>query len=169
MMTQPPRPSTHLIIERPDWQTRRQRVVYGSLTAMGWALWGFLWLPLLTAVGWLGEAFFAWHHMVQLDGFSAFRHLAASYSGALVVLGGIFVGWASYNYLRFRGYDRRRPRPTVTDHDLADAYHVPESDVARWHASRRLVVWHDEQGQVVRVQTDPPPQHEIVPEPAPVV
>ncbi|MBB5191589.1 biofilm PGA synthesis protein PgaD [Silvimonas terrae] len=174
MMDLPPVSATHLIIERPDWQTRRQRLTYGSFSALFWAFWGYLWLPLLTAAGWLGEGFFAWHHMIQLRGFIAFEHLAASYVGTLTVLGGIFVGWAMYNYLRFRGYDRRKPRPTVTDQDLAAFYNVPQPDVEQWHKAKRLVVWHAENGQVIRVDAGSPPAPPTVvpgpvPQPAPPV
>lgn len=56
----------HLIIDRPDLQSWRQRAVFGSLTVMFWMLWLLLWLPLITLLGWL---FFGFQVNLQMVDF----------------------------------------------------------------------------------------------------
>ena len=65
-------------------------------------------------------------------------------------------------------------RVRLTDHDLAAFYNVAQPDAERWHQSKRLVVWHADNGQVIRVDAGSPPAQPAVapglaPQPAPVL
>lgn len=54
---------------------------------------------------------------------------------------------------KFRGEDRRRYFPRPDDAVIGAAFGVPPGDLPGWRAARRLVVHHDEDGKVTRVET----------------
>lgn len=53
---------------------------------------------------------------------------------------------------RYRGEDRRRAFPRPDDAALAADFGVPAAGLPAWRAARRLVVHHDAEGRVVRVE-----------------
>src|SRR6267154_1610493 len=57
-----------LVINRPNLVPHHQRLVYGLTTLAVWYFWLYLWLPLLTFVGWLWSGMVGYEQMVVLDG-----------------------------------------------------------------------------------------------------
>jgi poly-beta-1,6-N-acetyl-D-glucosamine biosynthesis protein PgaD len=53
---------------------------------------------------------------------------------------------------RYRGQDRRRAFPCPDAAALAADFGVPAAELPAWRAARRLVVHHDAEGRVVRVE-----------------
>jgi poly-beta-1,6-N-acetyl-D-glucosamine biosynthesis protein PgaD len=154
------------IIERPEWRSRGGRLRDLSLTGAAWALWSSLWLTLATALGWLGEAAFAWHHMIELDGYQSFFELALGYGGVLALLIALYLGWAGYNYYRFRRSTRRHNRPPVDAWDIAKLQWTTPQQVHNWWAAARLVVWHAPDGRLAEVTVQPQPEEQATaPEP----
>src|SRR5690606_358984 len=75
--TASPRP---LIIERPDLQSRSQRLISTTLTTLFWALWIYLWLPAVALLGWwLGVSRF-YEEMVRLEGYRPLVELLGWYA-----------------------------------------------------------------------------------------
>lgn len=58
---------------------------------------------------------------------------------------------------RYRGEDRRRTFPRPSDAEIAADFGVPDRDLPAWRAGRRLVVHHDAQGRILRVETGTEP------------
>jgi biofilm PGA synthesis protein PgaD len=137
-----------LIIDRPNWQTTRQRLVFGSMTAIFWALWIYLWLPLLALIGWALGFKIAYYQMVVKDGYLGLFHLLGLYATVILCLGGALLIWAYYNYFRFRGVERRKERPPVLIRDLSERYLIAPEVLDVWTHSRRLVMHHSADGQV---------------------
>ena len=137
-----------VIIDRPSLQTRRQRLVYGSVTLVFWALWIYLWLPLLALFGWLLGIRIAYTEMVVRHGFTLLQGKVTDYLTVVAWLGGALLVWAYYNFLRFHGSQRRRARPPVTRAEQASHYGIASAELARWVDARRLVVHHDEAGRL---------------------
>ncbi|ATE61462.1 poly-beta-1,6-N-acetyl-D-glucosamine biosynthesis protein PgaD [Thauera sinica] len=140
-----------LIIDRPDLQTWPQRAVSKTLTTLFWLIWLGLWLPLATLLGW---AMFGWQfkvHMFDLGGLERFVDLLAVYAAVIAAMSGSLMAWARYNYLRFRGKDRRRSVGSVPLHALAARAGQSTETVQDWHAMRIMVAHHDANGHIVRV------------------
>ena len=147
------------IIERPDLQSPQQRTLYGILTLVFWALWFYLWLPVLALIAWIAGVQQAYKYMIVLGGYHEVIRLMAWYSLVIVLLGVVLLGWAAYNIIRFRGVEKRNARRDVTAEDLARSLGVEASTVDRWQREQRLYVTHDEEGSVTRVDilvADPP-------------
>jgi biofilm PGA synthesis protein PgaD len=69
--------------------------------------------------------------------------------GAMVAL---YLGWAIYNMLRFRGRNRRKPRTNVTSEDLANMYGFSVETVESWQDASSLVMHHDDHGHLTDVK-----------------
>jgi biofilm PGA synthesis protein PgaD len=139
------------IIERPDLQTRHQRTLYGALTMAFWALWIYLWVPLLALLAWLLGIQQAYQYMVTQEGYHELAHVLSIYALVIAALGGTLVIWATYNILRFRGIDKRAARPRVSEADIGFDLDHDESSVGRWQRERLLMVRYDDAGRIADV------------------
>jgi biofilm PGA synthesis protein PgaD len=149
-----PRPDAArpLIIERPDLQSRRQRVVSTGMTVVFWGLWMYLWLPLVALVGWAFGIERFYDEMIRLDGLGRVLELLGWYALVVAVLAGSLILWATYNYLRFRGVDRRKaPRPVGLDRVAAFA-RVEPAQLLLWQQLRVMTILHDDDGFIESVE-----------------
>ncbi len=142
-----------LIIDRPDWQSGKQRAVFNVLTAAFWVLWVVLWLPLVTLLGWYFFGYQLHFHMIKLEGYVGFLDVLGIYALVILALSGCLLVWAKYNHLRFRGLDRRENTTAPSLDDLARIHGSTGDEVARWQASSIATVHHDADGRILRVDT----------------
>jgi len=64
----------------------------------------------------------------------------------------IYLGWALYNMMRFRGRQRRKPRAAVAPEDLANMYGFSPETVVAWQEASSLVMHHDGEGHLTDVK-----------------
>lgn len=108
-----------------DRAPRATRTVHGVLTLMAWAIYAYLWLPLLTVLAWMlgiRTAFvelYVRHNRVEHSIFVALAVLA-------VVTTLLIVGWAEYNRQKFGGHDRRTAPDHVDADEVAEALAAPK-------------------------------------------
>lgn len=141
-----------LIIERPDLQVWQQKAMFGALTAVFWAVWVFLWMPLITLLIWLffGQRFQL--HMFELNGYRAFMGLLAIYSLVIGTMGGGLLLWATYNHYRFRGIDRRRNMAVPSATAMGAYIKHPSTAIDAWRSYPIMTVDHDQHGGIVKVE-----------------
>lgn len=138
-----------VIIDRPSLQSMRQRFIYGSVTLVFWALWIYLWLPILAFIGWTLGIRIAYEEMVVRHGFAVLRAMLVIYTTVVAYLGGSLLVWAYYNFFRFRRAHRRRARFPVTRADQGEYYGIDPQVLATWAKARRIVLRHDSAGRIV--------------------
>lgn len=142
------------IIERPLVNaTPPQKLAYGALTLLFWALWFYLWVPLLALGAWWLGFEQAYKYMVILGGYQDFLQLVGLYALAILLLCGTLIGWAAYNIWRFKGVETRAAPPAVPNEEIARLFAVDPAEVARWQSARHLVVTHDKDGHIACVIT----------------
>lgn len=141
------------LIERPDLQSRRQRVLYGALTLAFWTLWVYLWLPVLALLAWALGIQQAYKYMVVLGGYRDVLALLGIYGLVILLLGGGLVAWATYNIIRFRGVERRTAALPVTAAEIGKYFGQDSQAVTGWQNDQRLYVTHDRHGRITRVET----------------
>jgi len=152
-----PRPRAHarsLIIERPDLQSWQQRFMSRTLTLVFWGVWFYLWLPVLTLVGWLAGIERFHFHMIELEGYKGFLELVEVYLVIIALMSAALIGWAKYNHIRFRGVERRRERPAVSVESIAKHAGSMPCAVEQWRLARIAVVHHDEHGGITSVEVE---------------
>ncbi len=143
-----------LIIEHPEWQTPKQRVLLGSVTLVFWMAWFYLWVPILSVIGWvLGIKLFH-YQMITLGGLQGFLGMLAWYAVGVLLLGGSLITWATYNIQRFKNANRRGPRKVITDEIQANHFNVDVKDVQAWREAQILSVTMDEYAQIMNVDSE---------------
>ena len=133
----------------------QQRVVFGSMTALFWALWIYLWLPVLAFIGWMLGLKIAYDEMVARSGYVDLVHQLGLYSFIIFCLGASLLIWAYYNYFRFHGTDRRKRRPQATLDELNKRYGIAPEELERWILARRLLVHHNAEGRILWAELAP--------------
>jgi len=141
------------IIDRPDLQTIRQRFGYSFLTFVFWLIWFYLWIPLISLGGWLFGIDLFYDEMVVRDGLDALIELLGLYFLVIFLISATLGLWAMVNLWRFRGKNRRGPRPTVNEEQLAEDFNVTSQQVVAWRQCKRLVISHDAEGNIVSIDT----------------
>jgi biofilm PGA synthesis protein PgaD len=140
-----------LIIERPELQPKAQRAVYGTVTAVAWVVWAYLWLPLVTLVAWyFGVRAFV--REIVIPDQMTLMLTAVIYVAVIIVLGGSLLIWSRYNLRRFGGAERRKAPEPVGRHELLAWFGIPEETLERMRTAGSVVVEHGEEGNVVGVR-----------------
>ena len=145
-----------LIIDRPELQSTGQRVIYPVITFIFWMLWVYIWLPLLSLIAWGFGVQLFYDEMILANGFEVFAELAGTYAIVILVFATALLGWAQYNWIRFRNKERRRATDPVRREEMAEYFKVDPNYLMAWHDSHRIVVHHNEHGEVERVEADCP-------------
>ena len=145
-----------LIIDRPDLQAWEHKALFGALTAAFWLLWVFLWLPLVTLLGWLFFGYQFKFNMINLSGYQGFLDLLKIYALTILFMNGGLIAWAKYNHLRFRGVDRRKEVAPTSLQELAALHGQTVQTISYWQTCQVMTVHHDSQGVIESVEPHPP-------------
>ena len=140
-----------LIIDHPEWQTPKQRILLGSITLIFWMAWFYLWIPLISILAWFFGIKIFEYHMIELEGYKDLIALLGWYATAIILLGGSLIVWATYNIQRFKQSTRRNSRLEVSVEDQAKYFQVDAKDVRIWRESQMVVIGHNEILQISEV------------------
>ena len=121
------------------------------MTGVGWTIWLYLWRPVLTLVLWLSGAEIAQYQWIGLAGWSGLLDFAAHTMPYGLALCATLLIWASVNYIRFRGSDRRKARPPATVEADAEWTRMQPAALAESRRLKNLVCCHDDEGHPVSV------------------
>jgi len=141
-----------LIINRPELQSTSQRVIYPLITFAFWILWIYIWLPLLSLIAWGFGVQLFYDEMILENGAEVFFKLAGNYAMIIILMAAALLGWARYNWVRFRKKERRRAAETLSPEEVAEYFQVDTEELIIWHDAKRVVVQHNQQGDVERVE-----------------
>ena len=135
-------PMNTMIIDRFSSLPLSRRLLWTSLTCMGWALFTSLWLPLLGATAILvGTA--SPETTAAAHSFGELFHTLASHLVAIMIAIGFFLGWSVLqNQATKHGRDEKRD--IVSSSRLAQSVRLDADDLGVWQRAQRLVVMHDE-------------------------
>ncbi len=143
--------SSPLILDMPDRLSMPRRLAYRVLTLAFWMGWIYLWLPLITLLGWLsGIAFFRDQLVVQ-QGWQSFIDNLPTYSIVVALMAGSLFFWAITNWYRFANREARKAVSHVSVQEQADRLQVSANNLAMWQKQKRLVVHHDDHGRILKV------------------
>ncbi|MDZ7810188.1 MAG: poly-beta-1,6-N-acetyl-D-glucosamine biosynthesis protein PgaD [Arhodomonas sp.] len=100
------RPRIPPIIDQPSLEPPARRRLSQLINLAGWIAYVYLLTPAFGLLGWfLGVELFAGH--VLGDPFDTLLAIRV-YTVAILIAAAIFLGWAGYNWIRFRDVERRR-------------------------------------------------------------
>ena len=129
-----------LILERPDLQTFAQRWGYRSVTVICWIVWLYLFVPLLSALAWFVGLSFIYSVLIQNLELAEFWEVLYIYALGIGCLTGIYLLWAFYNYLRFRGATRRQFSAPSDDERMAAVHGLSLNELVRLRETDNLTL-----------------------------
>ncbi|MBC7908433.1 MAG: poly-beta-1,6-N-acetyl-D-glucosamine biosynthesis protein PgaD [Rhodospirillaceae bacterium] len=142
-----------LIIHAHQCRSPSQRGLDMVMTALMWAVYLYLAREALLFVAMLAEWLVNPEGAWLLHRFAAILPTLVLYAQIAVVNALVLFAWAYANQLRFQSRERRHGLTQVDAPELARFHHVPEHDIAQWLEARRLVIHHDENGNLTHVET----------------
>ena len=144
------------LIDNPENQSPKQRRLFGVLTGVAWAVYLYLWLPLITAVVWyLGFKSAYIELYLRAHRIDPFVVLAIPL--IVLVVAVLLLGWAEYNLLRFRRRkDRRGAADNVSLDEMARSIGATQAMAQQLQQARHSVVHMSEQAVPVALSASQP-------------
>lgn len=141
-----------LILDSPSMQTLWQRYSSVIITFVFWVLWFFLWVPVITAIAWYLGLHLTYFEMFEMDGFKAVIQDFLAFLKVVALLGGSLAVWAGYNFLRFRGKDRRKAVSPVNVEEVASYFKLDPGLVLEQQKTKLLTVTFSEEGEIEAIK-----------------
>lgn len=127
-------------IDAPELMTREQRTMGTIVTAVMWAAYVYLWLPLVSLAAWGLGVEFAYDIMVRAGGAEALRTALFWYLVLLMDVTLTVAIWSTVNKLRFAGHNRRTAHERIQDTAMASYFGVTPEVLERLRTARRLEI-----------------------------
>ncbi len=137
------------IIDTPKLQTLQLKYTSTLLTLVFWIVWFYLWVPLITLLGWWFQIRFFQQEMIMTDGLDAFLDVLPIFISVIFALIGSLGFWALYNYKRFKGIDRRKALPPVVKDDLIELLPITETYLNAIQSNKTSTVTVSEKGEII--------------------
>jgi biofilm PGA synthesis protein PgaD len=131
----------------PEELTTRERARDALITAVLWAAYLYLWVPLVSLLAWAMGFEFAYEVMVRAGGASDLLPILLEYAVVVSVIFSAFTIWSVSNRLRFRHLSRRTRRVPVADEALAEYFRIPISQIAAMRSRQVIHVGIDDEGR----------------------
>ncbi len=143
------------LVLRADLVPVAKRGLFALIATIGWLLWLYLLLPLGALLAW-------WFGYQRLELFvlsNPGKTIETLQIYSIVILAGglLFIFWAVYNWMRFRGKDRRGSPAPVDAERIGGSFHIPGEWVLRAQHSSRLVFHFNDHADITAIASEAPP------------
>lgn len=132
-------------IDRPEYV--RNKTAGYSLLALGWIMWMWLFMPILTLFFWWFKGNIVYEQLVvkitpqKLENLIYLSELISFLILSLLL-------WASYNWYRFRNKEKRLFPISVNSSDLARSFSVSIVDIERLQQAENITLYYGEKGEI---------------------
>lgn len=137
-------------IDQPSLQHWSQRGIFGIIAVAGLTLWGYLFVPILSLLAW----WFGWYRFDQYiiqDYEGGFTENITTMIAAVMIMGLMLLGWASYNILRFYDRERRQVMSNVRPDEIAHFYEIQLQQVQQAKAAQMSIFTYDKKGKIMSI------------------
>lgn len=131
-------------IDKPEY-VKNKSVGYGLLFA-GWILWIWLFLPVLTLLFWWFEGNIIYEQLILVEQQSSTGLSLLNMALIISLLVLSLWLWASYNWARFSGLDRRKSLASLSNEQLAMSFKLSISDIEALHQSNNITLHYQDDG-----------------------
>lgn len=131
----------------PEEMTRKERARDTLITAVLWAVYLYLWVPLVSLLAWAMGFEFAYDVMVRSGGAQDLLPILLEYLVVVSIIFSAFTIWSVSNRLRFRDLNRRARRAPVRDEALSEYFAIPVSQIASMRSRQVIHVSVGEDGR----------------------
>lgn len=149
-------------IDKPEY-VKNKTVGYGLLV-IGWTIWMLLFLPLLTFLFWWFEGHTIYQQLVVVNQESP---EGLTLLTMMLIIGLLMLSlwfWASYNWIRFNGRDRRQGAQPLNAEQLAAGFDVSVNDIIVFRETKNITLYYDDEGLLKNydIKADPLKKHHEV-------
>lgn len=128
------------IINNTKLKSFLRNVSEWSFTTLVWALWLYLFLPLLNIILWLLGIHFFYVEVIEKAGYLQLLNLFTKMGWSILVVFAVLRFWGYYNYLRFGKKDRRKFVSSTTAEQLSGLFNLPPEQIVELQ-SKKEVTW----------------------------
>ncbi len=133
--------------ELPEELSRKDRARDSAITAILWAVYLYLWVPLVSLLAWALGFEFAYDVMIRAGGARDLVNILLQYSFVVTLILGTFTIWSVSNRLRFKGLNRRTKRDPVDIQAIAAYFRVSETEASEMRLHQIIHVDVDASGK----------------------
>ena len=142
----------NMYFEAPEEMTPPQRARDAIVTALLWAVYLYLWVPLISLLAWALGFEFAYDVMVRAGGARDLLPILLEYAVVISMILSAFTIWSVSNRLRFKNLSRRSRRQPVSDDALSEYWGLPLGQIRSMRAHQIIRVSFDAEDNPV-IQT----------------
>lgn len=142
-------------INAPQLLSRRRRVGDALVTGFMWAVYSYLWAPLISLFAWLLGFEFAYDVIVRAGGIHSLKEILAIYSMLVACIFVVVAAWSFTNRLRYSGHhDRRKGAEPVSDAEIAAHFDIDDDQLRVMRVSQVVTIDLSEFGEIESVEAD---------------
>ena len=139
-------------IQMRQMLTARQRAREAFITTALWALYGYLWLPLVSLVAWYMGLDFAYEKVIQAGGPEELILLLLWFCIVCLVSLLVVVTWSGLQHSKYKGKGERRTTAPVLDLEAErEFWRIEESLQQQMKAAKVQTVSLDDNARIVSV------------------
>jgi biofilm PGA synthesis protein PgaD len=136
-----------LHIDAPEMLTAPERTRDTLFTAIMWAIYLYLWVPLLSMLAWLLGFEFAYDVMIRTGGIRELGGILVAYGVIVTVIFATVAFWSLSNRVRYGKLKRRKKGPCVTTAEIAEYFDVDECATETLRRSTTAAIEFDDEGR----------------------
>jgi len=121
-------------IDAPELLTGRQQFADTVVTGVMWALYAYLWVPLVSLFAWILGFEFAYDVMIRAGGAAHLRTVLFWYAIAITTIFIFFGMWSLSNLLRFAGHNRRGNFDRIEDQSFMAFFGIEAEELEHQEA-----------------------------------
>ncbi|MCK4494664.1 MAG: poly-beta-1,6-N-acetyl-D-glucosamine biosynthesis protein PgaD [Methylococcales bacterium] len=141
-----------LIIERPEYQSFRQKYTSLFLTCVFWFLWCYIWTPLLVVAFGFMKIDIAVIDSFSFVTFERFLLNLQQYALCIFMLCLVFVAWVAVNIFRFRGGNRYKSHPPIGIEEISHYAKLTKGLLLNSKKVQVLTAQFDQDSQLINLQ-----------------
>ncbi|GEM_PF-2707681 len=143
-----------LIIDRPSKRSLQQKYIDNSLKVIMLLGWLYLALPALTFGIWYIAYTFFNQHLILLEGYKEYKTITSYWY--LIIIANMLV--VTFAWSKGNKYFSKKEASVHADtclpvRESSEFFHVAEEDILRYRKMKKMTVFYDEVGSIVRVAT----------------
>ena len=137
-----------ICIDSPELLTGRQQIRDTVVTGVMWALYAYLWVPLVSLLAWILGFEFAYDVMIRAGGATHLGTVLFWYAIAITTIFVVFGVWSLSNLLRFAGHNRRGNFDRIEDQSFMAFFGISAEELEQLRTSRSLTLELDAVGAI---------------------
>ena len=138
-----------------DLLTKKARNRDTLLTIIMWALYAYLWLPLISLIAWWLGIRFAYGLVERAGGPANLVHLLFWFGIFLLIIAIAVIGWSRIQMFMFKSGERRKRGPVLTKEQEIAYWEIDEQQFSAVRDGRNMLVDLDEDGRLVKAGEKP--------------